>query len=85
MNDLAQRLVGKFPINQMQAREIVSQVFQEIQEHVLNGGKVAIRRFGTFKLIHRAARKCHNPQNGETIKVPAKKTPKFIASKTTFQ
>ena len=32
---------------------------------------------GTFKLVQRSARVCHNPLTGKPIKVPARKVPAF--------
>jgi DNA-binding protein HU-beta len=42
---------------------------------------VTLVGFGTFKVVHRAARKARNPQTGEAIDVPAKTVPKFKPSK----
>jgi DNA-binding protein HU-beta len=40
---------------------------------------VTIPGFGTFSVSKRAARTGRNPATGETIKIKAKKTPKFKA------
>jgi DNA-binding protein HU-beta len=45
---------------------------------VRKGGEVGIVGFGTFKQVKRAARKARNPATGESIKLRAKKMPKFI-------
>ena len=42
---------------------------------------VTIVGFGTFKVEKRKARKGRNPRTGETIKIKAKKVPKFVAGK----
>jgi len=45
------------------------------------GDQVTIIGFGTFKVGERSARTGRNPQTGQTIQIPASKTPKFTAGK----
>lgn len=45
------------------------------------GDKVTLVGFGTFSVAKRKARLAKNPRTGETIKVPAKKAPKFKAGR----
>lgn len=45
------------------------------------GDTVTLVGFGTFSVSARAARNGRNPQTGETIKIKAKKVPKFKAGK----
>ena len=44
-------------------------------------GKVTLVGFGTFSKIRQKARKGHNPQTGEAIKIKAKNVVKFKAGK----
>ena len=44
-------------------------------------GKVTLTGFGTFSKVRRKARKGHNPQTGEAIKIKAKNAVKFKAGK----
>jgi DNA-binding protein HU-beta len=45
------------------------------------GEKVTLMGFGTLRVIKRKARVGRNPQTGESINIPAKKVPKFVAGK----
>ena len=45
------------------------------------GESVQLIGFGTFDVSKRAARKGHNPQTGEEVKIAACKAPKFKAGK----
>lgn len=45
------------------------------------GDKVTLVGFGTFSVVKRKARIAKNPRTGATIKVPAKKAPKFKAGR----
>ena len=45
------------------------------------GDKVQLVGFGSFEVKERAARTGKNPATGETIEIPASKTPAFKAGK----
>jgi DNA-binding protein HU-beta len=52
---------------------------EAVTKALKKGDKVTIPGFGTFSVTKRAARTGRNPATGETIKIKAKKTPKFKA------
>jgi DNA-binding protein HU-beta len=52
---------------------------EAITKSVKKGDKVALVGFGTFSLAMRKARTGRNPQTGATIKIAARKVPKFSA------
>jgi len=54
---------------------------EAITKAVKKGDKVALVGFGSFSLSKRKARTGRNPQTGATIKIAAKKLPKFSAGK----
>ncbi len=62
----------------------VSRVFDLLLEGIarssLDGDRVTLVGFGTFRLGERARRKGRNPQTGEKIEIPASKIVKFKAS-----
>lgn len=45
------------------------------------GDQVSLVGFGTFSVRSRAAREGRNPRTGETIRIPASKSPAFKAGK----
>jgi DNA-binding protein HU-beta len=57
----------------------VNAVLDTITKTLKKGQSVSITGFGTFTVTKTKARKGRNPQTGETIKIKAKKTPKFRA------
>ncbi|MBM3329180.1 MAG: HU family DNA-binding protein [Calditrichaeota bacterium] len=65
-------------------RSDVSAVFEGalkmIESELAKGGTVELRRFGTFKVVRRAARRAVNPRTRQSIKVPARITPTFKPS-----
>jgi len=52
-----------------------------IKNALKKGDKVTLIGFGTFSVAERAARKGRNPQTGASIKIAARKVPKFTAGK----
>lgn len=59
----------------------VDATIKAIQDAVVAGEKVSIVGFGTFETTERAARTGRNPQTGESLDIPASKSPKFKAGK----
>ncbi|MBI5682771.1 MAG: integration host factor subunit beta [Deltaproteobacteria bacterium] len=60
---------------------IVNSIFTSMSESLMNGEKIEIRGFGSFKIKHRNARKGRNPKTGALVDVPAKKVPFFKVGK----
>ena len=57
-------------------------VVDTITKTLKKGGTVALVGFGTFKVSKRSARTGRNPQTGATIKIAARKVPRFAAGKS---
>jgi nucleoid DNA-binding protein len=71
--------VAKLSCDKKEAKNAVNTVFDTIKKTLKKGDKVSIFGFGTFSVVKSAARKARNPRTGETLKVKAKKRPKFKA------
>ena len=52
-----------------------------ITKHVSKGEEVSVVGLGKFERVHRKARNGINPTTKESIKIPAKKAPRFKAAK----
>jgi integration host factor subunit beta len=68
----------------LSAREIESIItafFEEITEHLVNGGRVDLRGFGSFSTRDRAAYTGRNPQTGEVVEIDANRVPHFAPGK----
>jgi DNA-binding protein HU-beta len=64
-----------------QAEDVYEKLFAVMAGALKKGESIAVRGFGTFKVLKRAARKGRNPQTGKEIKIPASKTVKFTIGK----
>jgi len=81
-NQLIEKVAKKSHLTKRAAADAVNSVFDIIQENLNRGEKTIITGFGTFLVRNRAARRGRNPQTGETIQIPSKKLPSFVAGKT---
>lgn len=79
--DLIDAVAKKVNLTSKAARESVQAVLDSIRDALKKGDKVVLTGFGTFSVRNRAARKGRNPQTGEPIDIPARKTPGFTAGK----
>ncbi len=80
-SELVDSLAGKLNLTKKDVGAVVDGVLSEITTLLANGEKLQIVGFGTFETSVRSARDGRNPTTGATIKIPAKKVPKFSARK----
>lgn len=66
---------------QKKTEEVIMAFIGELQLHLCKGRSITILGFGTFKPVHRAEKKGHNPATGESITIPAQDTVTFRISK----
>ena len=63
------------------SKKDVTKVVDNLADTIVKAMKkddiVQWKGLGTFKLVQRSARVCHNPLTGKPIKVPARKVPAF--------
>lgn len=68
-------------LKKTEAEKALNAFTSVVEAELKKGEKVQLVGFGTFEVSERAAREGRNPQSGETITIPASKTPKFKAGK----
>jgi len=79
--DLIEKMAAASGCTKACAGKALDGALEAITKAVMKGDKVALVGFGTFSLAKRKARTGRNPQTGATIKIAAKKLPKFSAGK----
>ena len=79
--NLVKALAKKAKCSQSCASHHLNIILDEITKSLAQGKSVVITGFGTFSVAKRKARTGRNPQTGSTIKIPARKVPKFKAGK----
>ncbi|GGE97754.1 MULTISPECIES: HU family DNA-binding protein [Stappia] len=80
-NDLIAAVADKTGLTKAQAGEAVDAALEAVTNTLKSGDEVRIIGFGNFSVSERAASEGRNPRTGETIQIPASKTPKFKAGK----
>ena len=75
------RVAARFGLNKVIAEGAVDTVFEAIAEGLAKDEDVRIAGFGTFGTRNRAARMGRNPRTGESVPIPASKSPSFKAAK----
>ena len=63
------------------AEEIVNTIFGDMETALIQGQRVEIRGFGSFKIKHYQGYKGRNPKTGEVINVAEKRLPFFKVGK----
>jgi len=79
--ELINIIAEKANISKKAANIALDTFVESVTGALKRGDKVALVGFGTFTVAKRKARIARNPRTGETIKVPAKRAPKFKAGR----
>ena len=79
--ELIHELAKVTALTKQESAAIVETVFECITDALVQGNKVELRGFGSFKVRQRGARVVRNPKVGRLIHVPAKTVPHFKPGK----
>jgi len=83
--DLVEEVAKKTKLPKSEVSTVVNAVVDTITEVLSKKGgdnSVVLTGFGTFTVSKRKARTGRNPKTGETIKIAAKRVPRFKAGKS---
>ena len=81
-NELITAMSEKANMSKVDTEKALKAFIDTVTEELKNGGKVQLVGFGTFEVTERAERQGRNPKTGETITIPASKSPKFKAGRS---
>lgn len=79
--ELIANVAAKSGLKKKDAESAITAFMECVQGALIEGDKVQLIGFGTFEVRERAARTGRKPSTGETIQIPASKTPAFKAGK----
>lgn len=80
-NELIKTLAEQSDISMDEATLVVNTFFDCMKEALLQGDRVEIRGFGSFKIKEYGAYAGRNPRTGEKVEVQPKRLPFFRAGK----
>jgi len=79
--ELIEQMAKDADVSKAAAGKALDSFINAVIKTIKKGNKVALVGFGTFSISKRKARTGRNPQTGATIKIAARKVPKFSAGK----
>lgn len=79
--DLIDAIAAETKFSKKDTDLFIKAFIETVSKALEEGDNVQLMGFGTFEVGERAAREGRNPKTGETVKIPASKTPKFKAGK----
>lgn len=79
--DLVDAMSNETGFSKKDATRAVEAVLDAVTKTLRRGEKVQLAGFGTFEVRARSAREGRNPQTGQTITIPARRSPAFKAGK----
>jgi len=81
-SELVERVADKAPeFTKVEVEMMINTIFRSMTEALVQGDKIEIRGFGSFKVKERGGRDGRNPKSGKGIKIPPKKVPFFKVGK----
>lgn len=79
--ELVEKMAKDADVSKAVAEKALKSFIDTVTKTLKKGNKVALVGFGTFSVSKRKARTGRNPRTGATIKIAARKVPKFSAGK----
>jgi len=76
-SELIDAVAAAADISKAKAAQAVDGMTSAVTKALSSGDQVTLVGFGTFSVRERAARTGRNPRTGESVEVPAKRTPFF--------
>jgi integration host factor beta subunit len=81
-SELVTRVAERLPYMSLKDAEIiVDTIFDSMADALAQGEGVEVRGFGSLKVKDREEREGRNPKTGESVRIPAKKSPFFRIGK----
>ena len=80
-SELVAAIADEVGISKAAAERALGAVTDSVTRALKKGDTVTLVGFGTFSVTKRAARTGKNPRTGESIKIKARKVPKFKPGK----
>jgi len=80
-SELVAQVAKDTKLSKSEAEKALNSIVSNVKKTLKKGDSVSLVGFGTWSVAKRNARTGRNPQTGASIKIPAKKVPKFSPGK----
>jgi len=85
-SELINRVAERLPyLTRKDAEIIVNTIFDSMVSALVEGDRIEIRGFGSFKVKHRTHREGRNPKTGDSVRIPDKQMPFFKIGKELYE
>ncbi len=79
--DLVTSVAHKTGLSKLETKAAIAAFWETVEEALIKGESLELRKIGTFRTQHRKARMARNPSTGEQVPVAASIAPVFKPSK----
>ncbi len=79
--ELIDSIASKTGLPKLDTKATIAGFWEAIEEALIRGESVELRKIGTFRTQHRKARMARNPATGQQVHVAASVSPVFKPSK----
>ena len=79
--ELIEKIAAEAGIPKAAAGRALGSLLDSVTRSLKGGERVSLAGFGVFSVARRAARTGRNPRTGESVRIKARKVPKFTAAK----
>ena len=80
-SELIEVIAKKSGVSKVKAGDMIDAFIAAVTGALKSGDGVTLIGFGSFSVVERKARTGRNPRTGDTIKIAARKTPRFKPGK----
>lgn len=79
--EIAQHIASELGFTQQEAKAAVEAFLRTVTQALVDGERVELRGFGTFSSSERAPRVGRNPRTKQQVRIPARRSATFRATK----
>ena len=79
--EIAERVAQQSGLAQVEVKQVIQMLFDEIVKEVCSGNRLEFREFGVFEVVVRKPRTGRNPRTGQKVAVPPKTVVTFKMGK----
>ncbi len=79
--EIAERVAQQSGLAQVEVKQVIQMLFDEIVKEVCAGNRLEFRDFGVFEVVVRKPRTGRNPRTGQKVAVPPKTVVTFKMGK----
>ena len=81
INVISDQLAKELELPQRTCRHLIQRLLEEIQDDIVNTGRMEFRGLGTFAVREKPGHNTEHPGTGQPIYIPAKKIVEYRSAK----